>query len=106
MGLQVALEFILYDLSVFRDSLLITSQIEGKWKVGDTKLIPYQKCISRLIPKFQNITYTSSNAYSYQCMTYLYLPFSNTAPMALYLDMWMHVYGIKMKENPNLAYEG
>ena len=33
MGLQVALEFGLYDLNVFRDSLLIISQIEGKWKV-------------------------------------------------------------------------
>ena len=106
MGLQVALEFGLYDLNVFRDSLLIISQIEGKWKVGDTKLIPYQKCVSHLIPKIQNITYTSSNACSYQCITYLYLPFSNTAPMALYMDMWLHVYGIKTKENPHLAYKG
>ncbi|XP_075675012.1 uncharacterized protein LOC142644246 [Castanea sativa] len=32
VGLQVALEFGDYDLSVFGDSLLIISQIEGKWK--------------------------------------------------------------------------
>ena len=32
MGLQVALEFGVYDLSVFGDSLLIISQIEGKWQ--------------------------------------------------------------------------
>ncbi|XP_075633395.1 uncharacterized protein LOC142605852 [Castanea sativa] len=42
VGLQVALEFGAYDLSVFGDSLLIISQIEGKWQAQDTKLIPYQ----------------------------------------------------------------
>ena len=57
ISLQVALEFGAYDLSVFGDSLLIISQIKGKWKARDTKLIPYQKCISRLISKFQNITF-------------------------------------------------
>ena len=30
VGLQVALEFGAYDLSIFRDSMLIISQIEGK----------------------------------------------------------------------------
>ena len=57
VGLQVALEFGAYDLSVFWDSLLIISQIEAKWQARDTKLIPYQKCDSRLISKFQNITF-------------------------------------------------
>ena len=32
VGLQVALEFGSYDLSVFGDSLLIISQIEEKWQ--------------------------------------------------------------------------
>ena len=32
VGLQVALEFRAYNLSVFGDSLLIISQIEGKWQ--------------------------------------------------------------------------
>ena len=32
VGLQVALEFGAYDLSVFGDSVLIISQIEGKWR--------------------------------------------------------------------------
>ena len=41
VGLQVALEVGTCDLSVFRDSLLIISQIEGKWQARDTKLIPY-----------------------------------------------------------------
>ena len=31
VGLEVALEFDEYNLSVFGDSLLIISQIEGKW---------------------------------------------------------------------------
>ena len=30
-GLQVALEFDTYNLSIFGDSLLIISQIKGKW---------------------------------------------------------------------------
>ena len=57
VGLQVALEFDAYDLSVFGDSLLIISQIEGKWQAWDTKLVPYQKCASRLNPKFRDITF-------------------------------------------------
>ncbi|XP_050267844.1 uncharacterized protein LOC126712529 [Quercus robur] len=52
VGRQVALEFSTYDLRVFRDSLLIISQIKGKWQAQDTKLILYQKCVNCLIPKF------------------------------------------------------
>ena len=52
VGLQVALEFGTYDLSVFGDSLLIISQIKGKWQARETKLILFQKCVDRLIPKF------------------------------------------------------
>ena len=52
VGLQMALEFRAYDLSVFGDSLMIISQIEGKRQTRDTKLIPYQKCVSHLISKF------------------------------------------------------
>ena len=57
VGLQVALEFGMYDLSVFEDSLLIISQIEEKWLAWDTKLISYQKYVSRLIPMFRNISF-------------------------------------------------
>ena len=52
VSLQVALEFSAYDLSIFGDSLLIISQIEGKLQARDTKLIPCQKCVSCLISKF------------------------------------------------------
>ena len=41
VGLQVFLEFGAYDLSIFGDSLLIISQIEGKWQARDPKLILY-----------------------------------------------------------------
>ena len=57
VGLQVTLEFGTYDLSIFGDSLLTISHIKGKWQARDTKLIPYQKCVSRLILKFWNITF-------------------------------------------------
>ena len=57
MGLQVALEFGIYDLSIFGDSLLIISQIKGKRQAQDTKLIPYQKCVNHLILKSWNITF-------------------------------------------------
>ena len=53
----MALEFNAYDLSVFVDSLLIISQIEGKWQAWDTKLIPYQKCVNCLISKFWDIKF-------------------------------------------------
>ena len=57
VSLQVAQKFGAYDLSVFRDSLLIISQIEGKWQAQDTKLMPYQKCVNCLISKFQDIKF-------------------------------------------------
>ena len=57
VGLQFALEFGANDLSVFGDSLLIISKIEGKWQAQDTKLILYHKCLSRLNLKFRNVTF-------------------------------------------------
>ena len=57
VGLQFALEFGANDLSVFGDSLLIISKIEGKWQARDIKLILYHKCLSRLNLKFQNVTF-------------------------------------------------
>uniref|UniRef100_A0A2N9GNL7 Uncharacterized protein n=1 Tax=Fagus sylvatica TaxID=28930 RepID=A0A2N9GNL7_FAGSY len=60
VGLQAALEFGAYELEVFGDSLLIVSQTNGEWQARDPKLIPYQRYISRLIPKFKT---TSSAGY-------------------------------------------
>uniref|UniRef100_A0A2N9EHV9 Uncharacterized protein n=1 Tax=Fagus sylvatica TaxID=28930 RepID=A0A2N9EHV9_FAGSY len=55
VGLQAALEFGAYELEVFGDSLLIVSQTNGEWQARDPKLIPYQRYISRLIPKFKHV---------------------------------------------------
>uniref|UniRef100_A0A2N9GYY6 Uncharacterized protein n=1 Tax=Fagus sylvatica TaxID=28930 RepID=A0A2N9GYY6_FAGSY len=55
VGLQatLTLEFGAYELEVFGDSLLIVSQTNGEWQARDPKLIPYQRYISRLVPKFK-----------------------------------------------------
>jgi hypothetical protein len=45
-------------LDVFGDSLLIVSQTNGEWQAWDPKLIPYQRYISQLIPKFKYVTFT------------------------------------------------
>ena len=58
MTYQVALEFDAYELEVFGDSLLIVSQTNGEWQARDPKLIPYQRYISQLVPKFKYITFT------------------------------------------------
>uniref|UniRef100_A0A2N9EHL7 RNase H type-1 domain-containing protein n=1 Tax=Fagus sylvatica TaxID=28930 RepID=A0A2N9EHL7_FAGSY len=58
VGLQAVLEFGAYELEVFGDSLLIVSQTNGEWQARDPKLIPYQRYISRLVPKFKYITFT------------------------------------------------
>lgn len=36
---------------------MIIFQIGGKWQACDTKLIPYQRCVSCLILKFRNVTF-------------------------------------------------
>uniref|UniRef100_A0A2N9H5G0 RNase H type-1 domain-containing protein n=1 Tax=Fagus sylvatica TaxID=28930 RepID=A0A2N9H5G0_FAGSY len=64
VGLQAALEFGAYELEVFGDSLLIVSQTNGEWQARDPKLIPYQRYISRLVPKFKYITFTCRGSQS------------------------------------------
>ena len=58
VGLQAALEFGALELEVFGDSLLIVSQTNGEWQARDPKLIPYQRYISQLVPKFKYVTFT------------------------------------------------
>uniref|UniRef100_A0A2N9HI99 Uncharacterized protein n=1 Tax=Fagus sylvatica TaxID=28930 RepID=A0A2N9HI99_FAGSY len=58
VGLQAAIELGAYELEVFGDSLLIVSQTNGEWQARDPKLIPYQRYISRLVPKFKYVTFT------------------------------------------------
>uniref|UniRef100_A0A2N9I202 RNase H type-1 domain-containing protein n=1 Tax=Fagus sylvatica TaxID=28930 RepID=A0A2N9I202_FAGSY len=61
VGLQAALEFGAYELEVFGDSLLIVSQTNGEWQARDPKLIPYQRYISRLVPKFKYVSTPAEN---------------------------------------------
>ena len=58
VGLQAALEFGAYKLDVFGDFLLIVLQTNGEWQARDPKLIPYQRYINQLIPKFKYVTFT------------------------------------------------
>ena len=56
--IQAALEFSAHELEVFGDSLLIVSQTNKEWQAQDPKLIPYQRYINQLAPKFKYITFT------------------------------------------------
>jgi ribonuclease HI len=58
VSLQAALEFSAHELEVFGDSLLIVSQTNGECQARDPKLIPYQRYISQLVPKFKYVTFT------------------------------------------------
>ena len=58
VGLQAALEFGAHELEVFGDFLLIVLQTNGEWQARDPKLIPYQRYISQLVPKFKYVTFT------------------------------------------------
>uniref|UniRef100_A0A2N9I0X7 Uncharacterized protein n=1 Tax=Fagus sylvatica TaxID=28930 RepID=A0A2N9I0X7_FAGSY len=68
VGLQAALEFGAYELEVFGDSLLIVSQTNGEWQARDPKLIPYQRYISRLIPKFKFLYKRTHDATLLRCV--------------------------------------
>jgi ribonuclease HI len=58
VGLQPALELGAHELELFGDSLLIVSQTNREWQARDPKLIPYQRYISQLVPKFKYVTFT------------------------------------------------
>uniref|UniRef100_A0A2N9EQZ3 Uncharacterized protein n=1 Tax=Fagus sylvatica TaxID=28930 RepID=A0A2N9EQZ3_FAGSY len=40
------------------EACIVVSQTNGEWQARDPKLIPYQRYISRLVPKFKYITFT------------------------------------------------
>ena len=58
VSLQATLELGANELEVFGDSLLIVSQTNEEWKAWDPKLIPYQRYVNQLVPKFKYITFT------------------------------------------------
>ena len=57
LSLQATLEFGAHELEVFGDSLLIVLETNGEWQARDPKLIPYQRYISQLVPKFKYVTF-------------------------------------------------
>ena len=49
LGLQVAIEKKIKRLTVYGDSALVICQLNGEWETRDSKLVPYQEFIKRLI---------------------------------------------------------
>ena len=45
MGLQATLGLGVKELEVYRDSALIISQIQNKWKIKKDRLMPYHQCL-------------------------------------------------------------
>ena len=56
LGLQAAVEKKIKSLKVYGDSALVICQLNGEWETRDSKLIPYQEFIKKLIEQFEDIT--------------------------------------------------
>ena len=52
LGIQVAIDFNVKLLKVYRDSALVIRQLRGEWETRDHKLIPYQAYIKKLAEFF------------------------------------------------------
>ena len=57
LSLQAAIEKKIKSLSVYGDSALVICQLNGEWETRDSKLIPYQEFIKKMIEQFENITF-------------------------------------------------
>ena len=57
LGLQAAIEKKIKILNVYGDSALVICQLNGEWETRDSKLVPYQEFIKRLIEQFEEITF-------------------------------------------------
>ncbi|XP_075669992.1 uncharacterized protein LOC142639741 [Castanea sativa] len=57
MGLQAALGLGVKELEVYRESALIISQIQNKWKIKEERLMPYHECLQKWASKFSKIQY-------------------------------------------------
>ncbi|RCU34618.1 hypothetical protein DVA76_19535, partial [Acinetobacter baumannii] len=57
-GLQQAIALGIRELAVFGDSLLIISQVQGKWKTRDPKLVPYQEYLQSLLCQFDRVDFS------------------------------------------------
>ena len=57
LGLQAVTEKKIKRLNVYGDSALVIYQLNGEWETRDSKLMPYQEFIKRLIEQFEEITF-------------------------------------------------
>ena len=57
LGLQAAMEKKIKRLTVYGDSALVICQLNREWETKDSKLVPYQEFIKRLIEQFEEITF-------------------------------------------------
>ena len=55
LGLQAAIEKKIKSLKVYGNSALVIYQLNGEWETRDSKLVPYQEFIKKLIEQFEEI---------------------------------------------------
>ena len=56
LGLQAVIEKKIKILNVYSDLTLVICQLKGEWETRDSKLVPYQEFIKKLIEQFEDIT--------------------------------------------------
>ena len=56
-GLEIALEKGIEELEVYGDSILVISQILGRWNVKDEKLLPYHDYLERVASRFRHLEF-------------------------------------------------
>ena len=57
LGLQAVIEKRIKSLKVYGDSVLVICQLNDEWETKDSKLVPYQEFIKKLIEQFKDITF-------------------------------------------------
>ena len=57
LGLQATIEKKINILKVYGDSALVICQLNGEWEIRDSKLVPYQEFIKKMIEQFEDITF-------------------------------------------------
>lgn len=55
--LQAALDLKIKDLEIYRDLILIISQVSRKWKIKSLKLAKWHKCLMNLKDKFRSVSF-------------------------------------------------
>ena len=57
LRLQAVIKKRIKSLKVYGDSTLVICQLNGEWETRDSKLVPYQEFIKKLIEQFEDITF-------------------------------------------------